>query len=272
MASGKNNQGGGGWLGIFIVIAIVLFVIAWTLSSVGHVLGLTPSYDEAFNRPDGWVSEHYRGVVVGYLLTVAFLGTVAYLAVLAIRTISDDAGIAHDAREALKRASYGAAVLLLLIVILPIGARSVSESQTATAASSTPSPAAESIVAEDDAEDLARERAARKAERARERREAARRAKARRVRAARRKRERERVAALAAIETPEPEPAVAEAASSGGNCDPNYEGACLDPNSADYDCEGGSGDGPDYTGPVTVVGDDHYDLNRDPDSLACEAS
>lgn len=30
-------------------------------------------------------------------------------------------------------------------------------------------------------------------------------------------------------------------AGSGGStdgCDPNYEGACLDPNSADYDCEG----------------------------------
>jgi hypothetical protein len=55
-------------------------------------------------------------------------------------------------------------------------------------------------------------------------------------------------------------------------CDPNYEGACLDPDSPDYDCEGGEGDGPDYTGPVTVVGEDHHDLNRDPDALACEAS
>ena len=271
MASRKNNQGSGGWLGILIVIAIVLFVIAWTLSSVGHVLGLTPSYDEAFNRPDGWVSEHYRGVVVGYLLTIAFFGTLAYLAVLAYRTISDDPGVAHHARGALKRASYGAAALVLLILILPIGARSVSEPKMA-AASRAPSPAAESIVTEEDAQDRARERAARKAERMRERREAARREKARRARAARRKRERERVAALAAIETPEPEPAVAEVAASGGNCDPNYEGACLDPNSADYDCEGGSGDGPDYTGPVTVVGDDHYGLNRDPDSLACEDS
>jgi hypothetical protein len=57
---------------------------------------------------------------------------------------------------------------------------------------------------------------------------------------------------------------------SGGNCDPNYEGACLDPNSPDYDCEGGSGDGPDYTGPVQVVGDDHYGLDRDGDGYACE--
>jgi hypothetical protein len=53
-------------------------------------------------------------------------------------------------------------------------------------------------------------------------------------------------------------------------CHPSYEGACLDPNSLDYDCEGGSGNGPDYTGPVRVVGDDPFDLDRDGDGEACE--
>ena len=53
-------------------------------------------------------------------------------------------------------------------------------------------------------------------------------------------------------------------------CDPNYSGACLDPSSPDYDCKGGSGDGPDYTGEVTVVGDDHFALDRDGDGIACE--
>jgi hypothetical protein len=57
----------------------------------------------------------------------------------------------------------------------------------------------------------------------------------------------------------------------GGNgCDPNYSGACLDPNSPDYDCAGGSGNGPDYTGRVEVVGDDHFDLDRDGDGIGCE--
>lgn len=55
-----------------------------------------------------------------------------------------------------------------------------------------------------------------------------------------------------------------------GNCDPNYAGACLNPDSPDYDCAGGSGDGPDYTGEVRVVGDDHFDLDRDGDGVACE--
>jgi hypothetical protein len=31
-------------------------------------------------------------------------------------------------------------------------------------------------------------------------------------------------------------------------CHSSYEGACLDPNAEDYDCEGGSGDGPFYIG------------------------
>lgn len=54
-------------------------------------------------------------------------------------------------------------------------------------------------------------------------------------------------------------------------CDPNYAGACLDPNAVDYDCRGGSGDGPLYTGRVTVVGSDHYGLDRDGDGVGCES-
>jgi len=55
------------------------------------------------------------------------------------------------------------------------------------------------------------------------------------------------------------------------DCHPSYEGACLKPDSPDYDCAGGSGNGPDYTGPVRVVGPDEYDLDRDGDGQACEA-
>ena len=55
----------------------------------------------------------------------------------------------------------------------------------------------------------------------------------------------------------------------GPNCDPNYSG-CLNPNASDYDCRGGSGDGPLYTGPVTDKGDDHYGLDADGDGVGCE--
>ena len=54
-------------------------------------------------------------------------------------------------------------------------------------------------------------------------------------------------------------------------CDSNYEGACLDPNSSDYDCSSGTGDGPDYVdGPITVVGSDPHGLDRDGNGIACE--
>lgn len=53
-------------------------------------------------------------------------------------------------------------------------------------------------------------------------------------------------------------------------CDPNYSGACV-PIDSDVDCAGGSGNGPSYVrGPVTVIGSDIYDLDRDGDGVACE--
>jgi resuscitation-promoting factor RpfB len=53
------------------------------------------------------------------------------------------------------------------------------------------------------------------------------------------------------------------------NCTPGYS-PCLAP-AYDYDCVGGSGDGPQYTGFVYVTGSDPYDLDRDGDGLACES-
>lgn len=53
-------------------------------------------------------------------------------------------------------------------------------------------------------------------------------------------------------------------------CDPNYTGDCV-PIDSDVDCAAGSGNGPSYVrGPVTVVGSDIYDLDRDGDGIACD--
>lgn len=76
-------------------------------------------------------------------------------------------------------------------------------------------------------------------------------------------------AEAAARRAADSEEAPTEEASS--ECDPNYSGACLDPYASDYDCEGGSGNGPDYTGEVTVVGVDHYGLDADGDGIGCES-
>ena len=53
-------------------------------------------------------------------------------------------------------------------------------------------------------------------------------------------------------------------------CHPSYEGACLLIGAGDYDCAGGTGNGPNYTGRVTVVGPDKFDLDRDNDGIGCE--
>ena len=53
-------------------------------------------------------------------------------------------------------------------------------------------------------------------------------------------------------------------------CDINYAKQCV-PVASDVDCAGGQGNGPAYTtGPILVVGDDIYGLDRDKDGVACE--
>jgi hypothetical protein len=66
--------------------------------------------------------------------------------------------------------------------------------------------------------------------------------------------------------------AVAPTAGAKQKCDSNYKGRCLKPNVSDYDCAGGSGNGPYYvSGPFRVVGKDHYRLDADHDGIACES-
>jgi hypothetical protein len=55
------------------------------------------------------------------------------------------------------------------------------------------------------------------------------------------------------------------------NCDPSYPDVCLDPNAEDYDCAGGSGNGPKYVeGPLRVRPPDPFDLDREGDGVGCE--
>ena len=53
-------------------------------------------------------------------------------------------------------------------------------------------------------------------------------------------------------------------------CTPGYS-PCLPP-ASDYDCRGGSGNGPKYTGPVRVTGSDPYHLDKNRDGKGCERS
>jgi hypothetical protein len=84
---------------------------------------------------------------------------------------------------------------------------------------------------------------------------------------ARERREAEREASrLAREEEESAEQAEEELAA---ECHPSYSG-CLDPSSPDYDCEGGSGNGPDYTSTVEVIGYDEYGLDDDGDGIGCD--
>jgi hypothetical protein len=158
-----------------------------------------------------------------------------------------------------KRAVFVVGVIaLLLLVGVGCGSDDSSEAQEATEV-------------QRELKDAKRKAAIRQA-RAEARREARRRRirlEVRRERQARQREARRREAreARAAEEAEEEERAESESSSS---CDPNYTGACLDPTASDYDCEGGSGDGPYYTGIVTVTGEDRHGLDSDSDGVGCE--
>jgi hypothetical protein len=64
---------------------------------------------------------------------------------------------------------------------------------------------------------------------------------------------------------------VAPAPAPSGNCTPGYS-PCLPP-ASDYDCAGGDGDGPAYTGTVSVdhAHGDPYDLDRDRNGVGCQS-
>jgi len=54
-------------------------------------------------------------------------------------------------------------------------------------------------------------------------------------------------------------------------CDPGYVGECLKDGIGDYDCAGGSGDGPNYVySEVTVVGPDVFGLDANGNGIGCE--
>ena len=56
----------------------------------------------------------------------------------------------------------------------------------------------------------------------------------------------------------------------GDGCHAGYSGACLKPDSVDYDCKSGNGDGPDFISTtVRVTGSDPYKLDGNGDGFAC---
>jgi PASTA domain len=70
---------------------------------------------------------------------------------------------------------------------------------------------------------------------------------------------------------PPPPATTAPPTSAPRNCDPSYPDVCLNPNAEDYDCAGGSGNGPLYVeGPISVSPPDPFGLDADGDGVGCE--
>jgi PASTA domain len=78
------------------------------------------------------------------------------------------------------------------------------------------------------------------------------------------------VVGLVVAKAPPPPPPTTSAPK---NCDPAYPDVCLHDGIGDYDCAGGSGNGPNYVdGPIRVLSPDPFDLDRDGDGTGCDSS
>ncbi|CAB4909326.1 unannotated protein [freshwater metagenome] len=72
-------------------------------------------------------------------------------------------------------------------------------------------------------------------------------------------------------DSPSPKPAKqkTESPATDSNCTPGYD-PCLINNGGDYDCAGGSGNGPNYAPRVNVTGPDIYGLDGDGNGIGCQ--
>src|SRR5881227_2238154 len=56
-----------------LVLGLVILAVVWFVSTVGHVLELTPTYPEIDKHGHAWIDARYQNVAWGYVLTVLTL-------------------------------------------------------------------------------------------------------------------------------------------------------------------------------------------------------
>src|SRR5215210_3743798 len=187
-----RKSSGGGWGAIVVVlvaIAVVVMAVMWTLSLFGHVVGLTPTYDEVMNRDKQWLHEHYPNVGWRYAITAVLL----LLASVGVFRAINWLGRAPAERTALTARRFGTGLAIAFVALLGIRATIGSPSVvTTTARTSEPSALAEQVASADDQDTEEAAAATARERRAERRREARRRAERRRraeaLRAERRRR------------------------------------------------------------------------------------
>src|SRR5438093_3990182 len=56
-----------------LILGLVILAVVWFVSTVGHVLELTPTYPEIDKHGHAWIEARYQNVAWGYVLTVLTL-------------------------------------------------------------------------------------------------------------------------------------------------------------------------------------------------------
>jgi uncharacterized membrane protein YgcG len=248
MSSNRTNSGGGGGGWAILGVILLLAAVFWLLSTVGHFLGLTPTWSEITEKPDGWVGEHYSGVFIGYVLTVLVLAIAALLVWFAMAAAATDEALKATAIRRLRPTGYAAITMAVAIIALPIGAKDGPAPTTAStrqASSEVP----------DDYNSAGYTSSFESEQAAADRRERRRAKRAKAKREERRERQRQREGAKRRSHERD------EAASSNA-CHPSYS-PCVPPGPPDLDCS-------DVDGPISVSGDDPHGLDRDRDGVGCE--
>ncbi len=116
----QAERTGAGCLGILLAIALVVGAVVFLLSVPGHLLGLTPTFNEVFNRSGDWLDTHYQHVVWGFIFTFVVLVVTCGLIAICLEARKRPA---PERSRSYVVSTLVVALFVGLIVVLPLGRR-----------------------------------------------------------------------------------------------------------------------------------------------------